>query len=193
MTQMSEVCKTLRMKRQNGLTLVELLVTILVLTVILALGVPSFMEFIKNNRLTTQANNLVLAVQLARNEAVKRGTGTIICAANADLSGCSKATDWATGWIVFIDRDQDADLDAVEECTAVADFDTKDCILRTDNPLSRNTLTADKDYLHFLPNGLTTNGPITFTLKADNCQHQQQRSIVITRQGHPNSTKQSCS
>jgi prepilin-type N-terminal cleavage/methylation domain-containing protein len=181
------------MKRQNGVTLIELLIAIVVLTVILALGVPSFMEFIKNNRLTTQANNLVVATQLARNEAIKRGTGTAICAANADLDGCSTATNWATGWIVFIDRDQDADLSEVEVCTTAAEFDTKDCILRTDDPLSRNTLTADKNHLHFRPNGLTSNGPITFTLKADDCQHQQQRSIIITLQGHPISTKQNCS
>ena len=180
------------MKRQNGLTLVELLITIVVLTTLLALGVPSFMEFIKNNRLIGQANSLVVASQLARNEAVKRGTGTIICAANASLDGCSSNTNWATGWIVSTDLDQDADLTEVEECTTVADFDTKDCILRKDNSLPRNTLTAGDDHLHFLPNGLTSNGPITFTLTADDCRHQQQRSIIITRQGHTIITKQPC-
>ncbi|MDH3900596.1 MAG: GspH/FimT family pseudopilin, partial [Gammaproteobacteria bacterium] len=68
------------MNRQNGVTLVELLLTIVVLTVLLATGVPSFMEFIKNNRLIGQTNDLVVAVQLARNEAIKRGTMTTVCA-----------------------------------------------------------------------------------------------------------------
>jgi len=181
------------MKRQKGLTLIELLISIVVLTVILALGIPSFMQFIKNNRLTAQANNLVVSVQLARSEAVKRGSGAIICAANADLDGCSADTDWATGWIVFADLDQDGDLTEAEECTTEADFDVKDCILRKDGPLSRNTLTAGSDNLHFLPNGLASNGPLTFTLKADDCNYQQQRSITITTQGYPITAKQNCS
>ena len=83
-------------------------------------------------------------------------------------------------------------LGEAEVCNAANDFDTKDCILRKDNSLPRNTLTAGDDHLHFLPNGLTSNGPITFTLTADDCRHQQQRSIIITRQGHTIITKQPC-
>lgn len=181
------------MNRKNGFTLIELLVSIVVLTVALALGVPAFKEFIKNNRVAAQANNLVLAIQMARSEAVKRGSAAVICAANADLDGCSTSNDWTTGWIVFSDLDQDANLSEVTTCTVADDFDTNDCILRVDGPLEKSTLTADGSNLHFLPDGLTSNGPITFTLKAEDCYSQQQRNITITRQGHPISTKVACS
>ena len=180
------------MERKNGFTLVELLVAIVVVTILLAMSVPAMQEFFKNNRIAAQTNRLILAVQLARTEAVKRGTAAVICAANGALDGCSKDTDWTTGWIVFTDLDQDGDLDEVETCTTTADFDTKDCILSANSPLAKSTLTADADSLQFLPTGLAASG-MSFTLKAHDCYHQQQRSITVTPQGHPVATAQNCS
>ncbi|MGD2138112.1 MAG: GspH/FimT family pseudopilin [Gammaproteobacteria bacterium] len=180
------------MHRNKGFTLVELLITIVVLTILLALSVPAMQEFIKNNRIATQTNRLILAVQVARSEAVKRGTGAVVCAANTSMDGCSADTDWTTGWIVFTDRDQDKDLTEVETCTSAADFDTKDCILRTEGPLTKSTLTGDADSLQFLPTGLAASG-MSFTLTADDCNYQQRRNITITPQGHPVATEQNCS
>jgi type IV fimbrial biogenesis protein FimT len=186
------------MNRKNGFTLVELLVAIVVVTVLLAMSVPAFQEFIKNNRITSQANRLILAVQLARSEAVKRGMAAVVCSANAALDDCSTDNDWSNGWIVFTDPDSNSDLDSggaileVEECTTPDDFDTKDCILSKQEALTKSSLNADNDYLYFLPTGLAANG-LAFTLKADDCYHQQQRSITVTPQGHPVVTKQNCS
>jgi type IV fimbrial biogenesis protein FimT len=185
------------MKRKNGFTLVELLIAIVVVTLLLAMSVPALQEFFKNNRIAAQTNRLILAVQQARSEAVKRGTATVLCAANSTLDGCSADTDWTTGWIIFNDPEQDCDLDAVntcgvETCTSAADFDTKYCILSTNSPLNKSTLTADDDSLQFLPTGLAASG-MSFTLKAHDCYHQQQRSITVTPQGHPAATVQNCS
>ena len=54
------------MERQNGFTLVELLITIVVVSVLLATAIPSFMQFIKNNRVTGQANSFVVSIHVAR-------------------------------------------------------------------------------------------------------------------------------
>ena len=53
----------MNMAKTKGFTLIELLITIVVVSVLLAAGVPSLMEFIKNNKLTAQANSLVAAIQ----------------------------------------------------------------------------------------------------------------------------------
>lgn len=180
------------MERKNGFTLIELLIAIIVGTILLAMSVPAFMNFIKNNRVTAQANGLVSDIQIARSEALKRGTAIVVCAANSTLTGCSADTNWTTGWIIFTDLDQDGVLGEVETCTNTADFQTKDCILSTNDPLTKNTLTADADSLQFLPTGLAASG-MSFTLKAQDCDHQQQRSITVTQQGHPVVTKQNCS
>ena len=126
MTQMSEACTTMNMGREKGFTLIELLITIVVASILLATGVPSIMQMIKNNRVTTQANKLVTTIQLARNEAVKRGTRTTLCAANANLDNCSSSTNWTNGWIVFSNLNGDMTADTGTDACLV----TEDCLMR---------------------------------------------------------------
>jgi len=57
----------------RGFTLVELLVTLVVAGLLLAVAVPSFNRLMVSSRLTTFANELVGRLALARTEAVKRG------------------------------------------------------------------------------------------------------------------------
>jgi type IV fimbrial biogenesis protein FimT len=185
---MSEACKTMIMEKEKGFTLIELLITIVVVSILLATGVPSIMQMVKNNRVTTQANKLVTAIQLARNEAVKRGTRSTICAANAALDDCSSSTNWATGWIVFSNLDGDMAADTGTD----ACLETEDCLMRASEALGSGTLTGGDTAIHFLPNGYTVNGPVTFTLKADDCKYEQERSIIITLQGHTTISQQAC-
>ena len=59
--------------QQRGFTLVELLVSIVVATILVTVGIPSFASLFESTRLSTESNNLVVAMNLARSEAVKRG------------------------------------------------------------------------------------------------------------------------
>lgn len=90
--------------RMSGVTLIELLVTLVVLAILLGLGVPSFTNIIQNNRSTALANDMVTALNLARNEAVRRGACINICSSN---NGTSCSGTWTDGWIV---RVEDGDL-----------------------------------------------------------------------------------
>jgi type IV fimbrial biogenesis protein FimT len=183
----------MNMERENGFTLVELLITIVVVSILLAAGVPSFMQMIKNNRLTAQANSLVAAVQVTRNEAVKRGTNIVICAKKPDDVACSDDNNWTNGWIVFSDLDQGGDLDGDGICTTADDHLKKECVLRTTNALQKNTLTGNNDKIQFQPDGTAINvAATTVTLTADDCKQQQVRGITITRQGHAIVAKQDC-
>jgi len=182
------------MERQNGFTLVELLITIVVVSVLLATAIPSFMQFVKNNRVTGQANSFVVSTQMARNEAVKRGAGTTLCAANTDLDGCSGSNDWSTGWIVFSDLNRDGVINTATgtATTGSTCLETEDCLINTVAGPSRSTLTATKSDIRFLPTGHTSHAEVSLILRADDCDHQQEREIRITPQGHTNITEQSC-
>jgi len=57
---------------QRGFTLMELMFTITVLAILLGLAVPSFLDTVRNNRLITQNNEFIGALNLARNEAWKK-------------------------------------------------------------------------------------------------------------------------
>jgi type IV fimbrial biogenesis protein FimT len=107
------------MKREYGLTLVELMVTLAVVIILLAVGMPLFTGVVGSNRATAEANALVAAMQLARSEAVKRNVDAYVCtssnAANLANNCQTGTTDWGAGFFVFVDLDNDGALDAPGE------------------------------------------------------------------------------
>jgi type IV fimbrial biogenesis protein FimT len=84
-----------------GFTLLELLTTVLVASILLAIAIPSFREMSAGNRLTTQANDVVAAINLSRSEAIKRNTTVTFCRTGtaADTSCVTSTGNWQT-WIV---------------------------------------------------------------------------------------------
>lgn len=101
------------MKTQSAFTLIELMVTIAIAGILLAIAVPSFSELVSNNRLATQANEFISALSFARTEAIKRGTSVTVCK-SADGSSCATSGGWQSGWIIFNDGDRSGTLGAGE-------------------------------------------------------------------------------
>ncbi|MGA7979665.1 MAG: GspH/FimT family pseudopilin [Chromatiaceae bacterium] len=66
-----------------GFPLVELMVTLAVAAILLTVGVPSFQQLIMSNRLTAAANDMVVAISVARSEAIKHNAAVNL---NADCS-----------------------------------------------------------------------------------------------------------
>lgn len=89
----------------GGFTMVELLVTIAVVGIGLALAVPAFNQFIDTNRYQALSRALVADMTNARAEAIRRGVPVGVCA-STDGSSCSNtASNWSVGWLVFADLD----------------------------------------------------------------------------------------
>ena len=85
----------------DGFTLIEVLVTMAIAGILMAIAVPAFNNFILNDRDVGQINSLVSSFNYARSEAIKRDvqSGITVC---PSLNGttCS-GTAWAGGWIVI--------------------------------------------------------------------------------------------
>lgn len=98
----------------GGFSLVELIVTMVVLAITVAVSVPMFTGMVNNGRLVSNANELVAAMQTARSEAIRRNVRTILCH-SADGATCSAApgTGWR-GWVVFTDADNNNAVSAGE-------------------------------------------------------------------------------
>lgn len=94
-----------RIGRARGFTLVELLITIAVVAITLGIGVPSFQEMTVRNRLMTQTNEILTAINLARSEAVKRNRTVTLCRADdASATACAGTGTWEH-WIILAGAD----------------------------------------------------------------------------------------
>lgn len=97
----------------RGFTLVELVITLVVLAVVLAIGYPNLTMAINNSRVTGAANELVAALQVARMEAVRRNARVYVCRTDSATGGCAGSGVW-NQWLVFADRDRNGALTAGE-------------------------------------------------------------------------------
>lgn len=86
-------------EKMRGFTLFELMITLAVASIVLSVGVPNFSALIQNNRAVTHTNDLVTSLNLARSEAVRRGSSVLVCS-SADGATCSASNNWSTGWII---------------------------------------------------------------------------------------------
>ena len=99
---------------RTGYTLIELMVTIIIAGILLGIAIPNFTSIISSNRLTTYANELVTSLNFARSEAIKRGLRITLCK-STNGNGCNAINDWSQGWIIFTDKNNNADYDSSSE------------------------------------------------------------------------------
>lgn len=104
-------------KKNHGFTLIELMVTLAVFGLLAAFAAPSVTGLMRSNRLSTQTNEFISALNIARSEAVKRGTVVTLCISdgNATPNCDSASTSWQDGWIIFTDLNGDASFSNATE------------------------------------------------------------------------------
>ena len=126
---------------EAGFTLIELLMTIFILGIILAFGIPSFQNLFENNRVRRVNDDFITAVNLARSEAISRelpaGGRVVLCERNAAANGCSGDADWSDGVLVL-------EVDAVGNVQQ---------IIRAWDPIPTVTLTAGAAQILFTSDG----------------------------------------
>ncbi|HEY8537470.1 MAG TPA: GspH/FimT family pseudopilin [Steroidobacteraceae bacterium] len=94
--------------RNRGVTLFELMLTLAVAAVLAAIAIPNMRDFIRNNRITAVANDLLRSMQVARSEAIKRQRRVVMCASENPSAATPSCSDTSFhGWIVFEDTNSD--------------------------------------------------------------------------------------
>lgn len=162
------------------------MMTIAIGAIVLTMAIPSFMGSIRSNRVTTQANELITALNYARSEAVKRGAQVTV----RRLSATNQV--WESGWEVFTDFNENGTRDdGGNPCTPGAVGNTDDCLLRTFPALPQGyTLRTGANYaqwIAFRANGTSRgSGGLpndTFRLCDDTARIAAGRRIIVNRVG----------
>ena len=127
---------------QKGFTLIELMVTLVVLVIALTIAVPNFSEWIKNNRIDSATRTLASALQLARNEAVSRQTVITV----------NNGGNWGNGLTIYTDTTP----------TGNTAFTAGDILIK-DLDFSMDDITADSmdgndNFISFTSTGLLNEG-----------------------------------
>ena len=95
------------------MSLIELMIVVAVVGILLATAVPGFARMLSSHRAATAVSDLVQAMALTRNEALKRGRRVYLAPRGAH---------WRDGWVVFVDRNDNRLFDpTVDELIAQHD------------------------------------------------------------------------
>lgn len=163
----------------KGFTIVELMITLFVAAILVALAAPSFNRLLVDNRLTTEANLLLSSLQTARSEAAMRGVNVTL-----RITDGTPDRVWEQGWIMFTDWGANAtpgsNIDA-GDCA-----NEENCILQRRDATSVTGLTIRSNnyrrWVSFDPSGRPRSAPLangTFTL----CIGDQGRQVIVNVTG----------
>lgn len=89
----------------RGVTLIELLVTMIIMVVLASIAVPSFQRQMAASRLNGAANELMASLTRTRAESMRLGSRVTACKSEGSQTACSSSgtAGWEGGWLVFQD------------------------------------------------------------------------------------------
>jgi len=97
-----------KMQLDRGFTVVEMMITLLVLAILIVVGAPAFTDLIKDNRMLSDVYAMRAALNNARSEAMARRNFVTVCRSD---DGATCTGDWNEGYIAFTDADGDGIAD----------------------------------------------------------------------------------
>ena len=163
----------------RGFTLVELVLTLTVAAILVAIAIPQLGQFLRSHRLSTDVNDLVADISYARSEGLKRTINVGVCKSD-NRATCTASGSWASGWIVFVDADSSGGWTAGDQ------------VLRAHDPLpaSISVAAAAADTLYYNSQALLESGvgPYTFC----SAQIGQSRTISILAGGRATVIRGTC-
>ncbi len=109
----------MNMKINRGFSIIELMIAIVIGGVLLAIAIPNYTTMVQNNCLTSKANAMVGAMQLARSSAITFHDDIIVAGLckidsnNDDIDDgvCASTDEFGGGMVIFRDFDGDGRAD----------------------------------------------------------------------------------
>lgn len=168
-----------------GFTLLELMVTIAIVAILVAVGFPSFTGIMRSNRVATSTNDLMASIALARSEATRNPAGAGICT-STDGAACGGT--WNDGWMVWIDVDGDDSPDVGERVVRYTQGNENLAITAAPATGSGTVILFDAR------GRVADSRMITFSLQPSTCDSGLPllRQLVVQRTGQVRITRGNC-
>lgn len=96
-----------------GFSITESMVVLAIAAVMMTVALPDLRTLIRRHQLDAAVSDLFNAIQLARSEAIARGSRVQLVPSSAD------GVSWSDGWVVFVDRDGNRRPGAGDDIIAV--------------------------------------------------------------------------
>jgi type IV fimbrial biogenesis protein FimT len=176
----------------RGFGLIELITVIAIIAVLTVIALPSYQRTLQRNRVISDTNDFMSAVNLARNEAIARGRPVSVCASvNGTSCDGTGIADWSGGYMVFTDFDP----------VGVVDAGSGDTVLRIIGPVAAHdtikSTNGSSGYINFTRTGTArfiSDAPteVDFMVFGTPCHEDSVRAISITNFGRAASTTGEC-
>lgn len=157
--------------RQSGVTLIELLVALAILTITLGISVPAIDSLIQANTKAHTVNNYFGIFAYARHQAVTTRTITAVCPLDAN-NQC--IDDWNRPVSVFPDSNRDGHPDNQEIWRMVEPGS---------NHLSIHSRTSGRGSLHFGPDGMVHGAAGSIVICPDDLSTGHMTYVAVSRGG----------
>jgi type IV fimbrial biogenesis protein FimT len=154
-----------------GYTLVEFCFALAIWAILLMLAIPSFENFIQQEKSQTTVYQLVNLLNYAKLTAIKSHTAISICA-STDHQVCN--SDWQGDFIVFIDKDTNGRVSAKKDILRVRQMLPERGSIRWQ---------AKQTYLTMQPTGINIGNAGKFYYCPANNNLQYARAIIINLVG----------
>lgn len=161
-----------------GFSAIELMTTLVIAMILLAIAIPSFSRMTAQNHLATTANDFVSAFGTARQTAIVKGRPVTLCA--GDQSGCFASVDWSKGWLAFVDADKSGTLDADEQILFTGIARRDDVVVRGNRPIQKPVIFSPLGFAS-QPGGAFTAGTLRVCVPASIGQNA--RDLILAKSG----------
>lgn len=161
-------------KQKNGFTFIELIVTIAILAIIVALALPSFHEIMAKQEIQKMTRQLTSSIQLAKSQAAIHHSNVVICPSQNKIN--CQINSWNSAFIVFLDINRNRQTDTDEKIIYTESTDLKYGDLNWRGTLSIPSLTFQAE--NGLPLG--SNGSFYYCSTYQQSHHK----IILSNMGH---------
>lgn len=181
-------------RRSRGMTLLELSVVISIVGILTSIAVPNLRNYLANTRIATTTDELVTALNVARTEAIKRGTSVVLCSANdvdtddpysGNCDGAAQAQ-WHIGWMAYA-TPRSSNPIAYETGTGQPDDNTPLLQFQSarDDSITVISNAVGTGFIHFDQRGFLRNDGTVVLAICDERGAANGRIVSVSRLGHP--------